>query len=475
MKRSCSFLFGLILFLPILHVKCLAATVQTVVVSQNSYSVLQNTRGLRALKQKGGYASVSLFDETDAAQWARGFNIVELGDINDNRLTYRLLKKEGILSITHHIAYDWMPAFYYYTSGDNSGFVSWLYANRSFATLNPNGPFIHCRQSHYDWCQDYYYNLGNKEVFKKRVDNLIYKIKQKGFNGIFFDWASGGYILQKEYKPVLAYFHQLNPHKNYFELIAEFYKTLRQKGVFVVTNQAFRKHKYLLPFVTYDMTESYITDTRHIKKNIQIQGVGWVDSLPITNYYPIYADHHTLKDSLKFINLLTKYKKEYRKDGFKNFIYMNYLAPAYKKVYSSGLLYKEIEPKNGIYFGYAMAKLTDNLVYAEVPQNRKLEQDNIYFYKLGKPLGQSYSRLENIGGYIRFYRHGFVLTCKAHRHNIYLKISSKFLPKKTDVYDAYNKVWLKVRDRSLIVKLHFIQNRFTKKYLPLGRVYLYKN
>jgi len=475
MIKNISFLSWYFLLLPFLHVGCFATSVHAVVVSKDYYIVLHKTKGLTTLKQKGGYATSSLFEGKGAIRWTKKFNIVELGDINDDRLIYKLLKKDGILSIKHHIAYDWMPAFYYYTDGHNSSFVSWLYKHRRFATLNPNGPFIHCKENHYSWCQDYYYNLGNKEVFRRRVDNLLHTIKQKGLNGVFFDWASGGYILQKNYKSIFARFKQLNPHKNYFALVAKFYKILRQKGVFVVTNQAFRKHRYLLPFISYDMTESYITDTKHIQKKVQIQNIGWVNNLEITNYYPIYDNSHKLKDSLFFINLLTKYKKQYHKYGFKNFIYLNYLAPDYKKVYSSGMLYHMVKPKNGIYFGYAMAKLTDNLVYAEVPQNHKLERDNIYFYKLGRALGKSYLTLQNIGGYVRFYKNGFVLTCKAHRHDIYLSISSKFLPRNTDIYDAYNKAWLRDKNKRLTVKLHFIQNQFTKAYLPLGRLYLYKN
>ena len=475
MTKNISSLFKYLLILSFLHVSSFADNLHANIVGKNQYKIIDNTKNLTILKQKGGYATSSLFEGESAIRWAKKFSIVELGDINDDKLTYKRLKKDGILSIKRHIAYDWMPAFYYYTDGGNSGFVSWLYKHRRFATLNPNGPFIHCKENHYDWCKDYYYNLGNKEVFRHRVDNLIHTIKQKGFNGVFFDWASGGYILQKEYKSIFARFKQLNPHKNYFSLVAKFYKILRQRGVFVVTNQAFRKHAYLLPFVSYDMTESYITDTKQIQKKIQVQGVGWVNNVEITNYYPIYDDSHILNDSLAFINLLTKYKKEYQKYGFKNFIYMNYLAPVYKKVYSSGLLYRETKPKNGIYFSYAMAKLTNNLVYAEVPQNHKLERDNIYFYKLGRVLGKSYLILKSIGGYVRFYKNGFVLTCKAYKHDVYLSISSKFLPQNTDIYDAYNKVWLKDRNRRLTVKLHFIQNQFTKEYLPLGRVYLYKN
>jgi len=193
----------------------------------------------------------------------------------------------------------------------------------------------------------------------------------------------------------------------------------------------------------------------------------------VTNYYPIYDNSNDLKDSLKFIDLLSSYKKKYKKYGFKNFIYLNYLAPEYERVYESSLLYRMKKPKNGIYFSYAMAKLADSMVYAEVSENRNLERDEIYFYDLGHVLGASYEKLDAIDGYIRFYKKGFVLVSQAYSTELYLKIKSKYLKKNIKIYDTYNKNYLKVDQESVTVLLKYQQETFGHKYLPLGRVYLY--
>jgi hypothetical protein len=469
-------IFGRYLFLLL----CVTAVsyaeyIHSTIVGKNDYRVINpnKTGQLKVLKQKGGYVSIPLFEGEWAVKWARKFNIAELGNFNDDRFSENLLKKAGIASIKHHIAYDWMPGVYYNLYGSNGKFVSWLYKNRNFATLNPKGPFIHCRKNHYDWCNDYYYDLGNPKVFERRVKNLIDTMKAKGFNGIFFDWGSGGYILDKEYKSVYSNFKKLNPNKNYFKLIGAFYKRLREDGIFVVTNQAFRKERYLLPFVTYDMTESYITTNINIKKSMQIQGVGALDTIDVTDYYPIDNNSKTLQKTLFYIDLLEKYKKEYKKEGFKNFVYLNYLAPVYKPVYNSDILYREVKPKNGIYFSYAMAKLTDSLVYAEVPDNRKLERDDVYFYKLSKVLGERYEKLDGIDAYVRFYKNGFVLASAAYGHDIYLKLSSRFLPQKAEIYDAFNNVWIQAKSHTVILKLHYAKSIFKHTALPLGRVYLY--
>lgn len=443
------------------------------VVSKEEYKIVSKneTRDLKIQKKRGDFATGSIFRD-DEINWAKRFNIAELGGIDDEHITYELSQEKKVLDISHHIAYDWMPAFYYYVSGKNREFISYLYEHRSQTTLNPNGPYPHCKKHHYDWCQDYYYNLGSKDVLKRRVDDLIMNMKRKGFNGIFFDWASGGYILEKEYKPMYENFKKLNPNKDYFKVVSNLYKTLKEKGIFFITNQAFRKDSYLLPYITYDMTESYITTDEKINKKIQIKDIGWVDKIPVTNYYPIYKNSNSLKDSLHFIDLLTKLKEKYKKYGFKNFIYMNYLAPKLKKTQIPSL-YEMEKPKNGIYFSYAMAKLTDNIVYAEVPFDRKLERDDVYFYNLGKPLGNNYLKLNAIDAYVRFYQNGFVLASEGYSDKKYIKIFSSFIPDGKFIYDAYNQIWIKSKQQSVVIRLDFQKDTFSNKPLPLGRVFLY--
>lgn len=449
--------------------------IKSMIVNKNEFRsyAAKDVKEHTILRKKGDYATASLFDHDGSIDWAKKFDIVELGGIDDPKITYALLKEKGLLDIKHHLAYDWLPAFYYYTSGENRKFINWLYKNRSYATLNPKGPFLHCKENHYDWCEDYYYNLGNTDVMNGKINSLENNMKTKGFNGLFFDWASGSYILENEYKKILSTFKKLNPKKDYFTLIGDFYKKLKKAGIFVVTNQAFRKDKYLLPYVTYDMTESYITTDQSNNKKIQIEGKGWVNKIQTTEYYPINQKSKSLQDTLEYLDLLAGYAKKYKKDGFKNFIYLNYLGPDYELMYKNSALYRIKKPKNGIYFSYAMAKLTNSFVYAEVSYDRTLERDDVYFYDLGLPLGKNYQKLDAIKGYVRFYTNGFVLASSAYKKDIDLKISSSFLPKNKEIYDAYEGVWIKSKMKSVILELKFDKDIFTKAYLPMGRVYLY--
>ncbi len=444
----------------------------TTLVKENNYKIIKFIKGRLATK-KGEYVLASLFED-EQLDWAKKFDIAELGGVDDIHVTLNLLKKKRALGIKYHIGYDWMPAFYHYTSGKNRKFVDWLYLNKNKTILNPNGPFLHCKKNGYDWCEDFYYDYGDKKLFAKRVDDLVMSMKSKGFNGVFFDWASGGFILSKEYKSMQKTFAKRHPKKNYLKLVGKFYEKLKKRGVFVVTNQAFRKEKYLLRHVAYDMTESYITTDKKRKLRIQLAGKGWVDSIKVTNYFPIYKNSKSLKDSLHFIDLLTSYKKKYRKYGFKNFIYLNYIAPEYEKVYASASLYRIKKPKNAIYFSYAMGKLTDNIVYAEISMNRKLERDDIYFYDLGKPLGDNYIKLDSLKeGYVRFYHNGFVLASNANKKDLFLKLVSNFIPKNRKIYDAYNDIWLQSKNNTLVIKLDYKKDSFSEKNLPLGRVFIY--
>ncbi len=443
------------------------------IVSKEQYKVYRKHKG-KVTHKKGEYTIISLFSNDNEIEWAKMFDMVEMGGVDDMNIKKNTLKNKQLLSINRRIGYNWMPAFYYYTKSKNRDFVDWVYNNRQRTTLNPNGPFLHCKKNGYDWCRDYYYNYGDKELFKKRVEDLIYDMRSKGFNALFFDWASGSFLLSKEYAKMRKNFQKLNPNKNYFELIGNFYKTLKNNGVFIVTNQAFRKEKYLLKYVNYDMTESYTTTDTTKKIKIQIAGVGWRDSIKTTNYYPIYKNSKTIKDSLHFMDILDSYKKKYKKYGFKNFIYMNYIAPRYKRVYESFPLYKEVKPKNAIYYSYATAKLSNNLVYAEIPENRALERDEIYFYDLGKPLGKKYKKLDAINAYVRFFSNGFVLSSEAYSKTKYIKIDSRYIPANRYIYDAYDNVWMKSNNHSLVIKISYIKDEFTKKSLPAGRVFLYQ-
>ena len=122
-----------------------------------------------------------------------------------------------------------------------------------------------------------------------------------------------------------------------------------------------------------------------------------------------------------------------------------------------------------------MAKLRDNFVYAQVPYDARLERDELYFYDLGEVLGKSYTCINIVNGYIRFYTKGFVLASSALQKDQYLHIESSLIPKGKKIYDLYNAVWINQNNKSATVKLHSIEDGFTGKPLPLGRVFLYED
>lgn len=437
-------------------------------VTPSQYKLTTSTKKITLIK--GAYATAVPFEKEHNVAWIKRFNIVQAGGVNDNDITPDVLKDKGILESDYHIGYDWMPAFYNYTSGHNRQFVSYIVQNKESMTLNPQGPFTHCKRNAYDWCEDYYYNYFDETLLETRVNKLVAAINKKGYNGVFFDWASTKFLVEPENKSMKEYIAKHYPKKSYLEAVKKFYTMLQKRGVFVVTNQAFRDNE-LLASVDYDMTESYITSVKKLNTAITLKGKGKVQSIDLTRYYPIYANSTTIEDSLNFLNLLDSYKKKYKKSGFKNFIYMNYLAPKYVEI--SKNIYKETEPKNAIYYGYAMGKLTDSVVYGEVQVDRSLERDEVYFYDLGKPLDEEYQKMANMKGYIRFFQKGFVLASNAYSKTQYLQVTSKHIPLNRSIYDAYNKVWLKNDEQSVTVKLSYEKSPFEEKNSPLGRVYLY--
>ena len=440
--------------------------------NQNFYKEIKHVENVHLTYQKGEYATALLENKTDSIEWAKKFSIVQVGGINDDNINKKLLQEKGILDIKYHIGYDWMPALYYYTNSTNKVFTDWLHTNKGITTLNPDGPFPHCRMNHYDWCEDYYYNYFDQNTLNRRVKNLIENMKEKDFNGVFFDWGSAQFLLENENKKIHKYVEKKYPHKTYLDAVANFYKKLKENNVFVITNQAFRNDS-LLANVSYDMTESYITTTQDIKKKVYIQNKGALSSLKITRYYPIYKDSKTIEDSIYFLNILDAYKKKYQKNGFKNFIYMNYLSPRFVLSNDANNTYIPQAPKNAIYYGFAMAKLTGSIAYGEVQGYRRLERDKIYFYNLGTALGEKHQKLDALSGYIRYYQNGFVLVSNAYKKAHYLKISLPNRDKDSKIFDTYNKKWIQSDKNSVVIKLEYEKSMITNKYSPLGRVYLY--
>jgi hypothetical protein len=433
--------------------------------------------GPHITKSKGEFATASIY-ENHRLKWASNFKIVEIGELEITQDQIDFLRKKGVEKI---FVYQWMPAGYHYISGDDDPFMDWVYQNRYTLTLNPEGPFPHCNEMGYTWCQDYYYDFGNQELVERRVSFIKEKTLDRGIDGVFFDWASGVFIEEEVYRPIKDRFYQLHPDGDYFKYVSDFYDALRKEGVMVFTNQGFRKASYHLPVVDYDMTESYITTDEVLNEKAWIilkdeagKTVKKLMDIPITNYYPVSVDVPSLEDTAYYMNYLETLKNQYSGKNFKRFVYMNYVSPELEKVgeMEGYPVFKAKIPKNAIFFSYAMGKLCGEFVYTEVPLDHSLEKEDLYFYRLGNPLGDTFEKIGN-QKYIRFFSNGFVIA-GLWENPQNLTVSSPYL-KNGFVYDIYNRKWLKIDKNSIEIKIEPYFDHIQQKIVPIGRVFVYSD
>ena len=424
----------------------------------------------------------------DVLNWLKNFNIVEVGGFDDKedleRFIYQLLENN-----VNPIVYEWMPAGYYYPNGNNNEFMEWIYKNKDIYTLNPNGPFIMCDGED---CEDFYFDLGNESLINKRISYLNNSLNELGAKGLFFDWASGLFINEDKYRRILREWISRHPNRDYLEAVGNFYRKLKETtGVLIVTNQGFRNAKNVLPYVDYDITESYATDADKICcgnnslcKKINILYKGKIYNLEVnkTIYYPVSDDACTgsLSDTIQWLNYLNG-NAIYAGSDFKGFIYLNYAAPEYVKTQKNGkVVYALKKPKNAIYFGYALPKLLGWNSYTEVILSNEephrifsLEQDKVYFADLGNPLGKSYEHFQNDYGdyYVRYYENGFVLVGQFD-HSSCLTLTSPYI-RDGKMYDLYNDEVYVAKNQKITFHIKPEIDPLTGKYAPLGRVFVY--
>jgi len=416
--------------------------------------------------------------DSEQLQWIRNFKIIESGGLQWplSRQAREYLRSAGDFKI---LVYDWMPAGYHYLDGSpDDPFMQWVYSYRYVLTLNPEGPFLHCQNSGYDWCQEYYFDFGIDSLIDKRVQYQAAVIADSALDGIFFDWASGNFIDEPEYTFVKDTFYARHPQMNYFERVARYYDILKQAlphGI-IVTNQAFRRAEYLLAHTDYDMTESYVTTDEYTGDTLNVYGYGRME-VPVTGYYPVSENYEngTINDQIFFLDYLVDLGRIYGSQTFGGFIFMNYAAPEFvptDSLYQGDTVYLARKPKNAIYFGYALPKLLNQIPYTEVPFDHRLERDSVYFYDLGVPLGDSYQRLDTTL-YVRYYTNGLVLVGYTPHDSITVELTSEYLHDSIMVFDSYTGKWLQTGSHTLHLPVKTEADRLTGRRAPFGRVLIY--
>ena len=374
--------------------------------------------------KKGDYATARAW-EPDSLAYASHFRIAELGGFED-------IEPIDLSPFSNPIAYVWLAGFYK-DERERDPFVKWAYLHKEHTTLNPhytpNG-------------NDFYFDMCDEELQLKRMEYLTQKCRSLGVAGLFFDWANEEFLYEKGFEPLLKSFKKRHPHQSYSSCIQRFLERLRQKGLLIVTNQAYRNPK-ILRSVDYDMTESYlITDERLSKETA-------------------YTRYQPLEEVLEYFKILHELKRRYAPFGFKNFIYMNYAAPRITPTPKGAL---RSSPKENILYSFVLAKMGGFIPYTEVPADHSLERTSLYFLDIGSP---KTSMRRFAKGWYRLYERGLLLLFDPLCEISYFTIDG--LPTQI-VYDWDEEVWLQ---KNLTIKVQPNYDPLTHRFHPKAKVLLY--
>lgn len=428
-------------------------------------------------KKRGDFASTFNTNDYSILNFVSQFNAVEIGGVGDitPQSTIAYLKDRGVKRV---FCYDWMPAVYYYLFEENYPFVNWVYDNRYVATLNPDGPFPHTESEGYNFAREYYLDFLNEDVVNRRVDFITNIAIDNGYNGLFFDWASGVFILEPEYSTIRDYFNQKHPDYSYLESVGYFYQSLREKcnnlDIQIITNQGYRNAENVLPFTTYDMAESYIVGFDYFGKILNVEGYGNIE-VPETQFFPVSEQgEEDFSDTLYYLNEIDSLIKQYAGEGFKKFIFMDYAAPEFVYNEKRGV-YIPQKPKNAIFLSFATAKLINQTSFLEVPFDQHLEFSEVYFVNLGRALGENYKVNWEEKYAVRFYQNGFVFVYFGDSLENDIEIESNFLPQYGFVFDMFLERWLYINSHRISIHIKSKADPLTGKVIPVGRVFMYED
>lgn len=422
--------------------------------------------------RRGDYVTGSSRPDAEELAWMGRFRVVHAGGLSDPLPTKAIaaLRAAGVQTL---LVYDWLPATYHYLDGESDDpLTQWLYDNRDWATLNPAGPFPHCVEEGYSWCEDYYFDLGNPAVREKRIAYLVRRVHALGYDGLFFDWGNSLFLDEPDYALLRAVYEERHPELPYAQAVALFYQALRERGVVVQSNQGFDDAAVLLPSVDYDTSESAGTTDAMMGRRLVLVGQGRT-AVPDTIYYPNSPDprHGSLTDTLEVWQWMMGRVARFAAPDFHGIVHLNYAAPFWEPLSEEGRLYRPRMPRNAIFFDEALARLFDQAAYTEVPWDHRLERDEVYFYDLGEPLEPALQSVQ--GGYVRYYTQGFVLV-GAWDAPATLTLHHPSLPTAGVVYDAYRRMWIPVEmAHTLKLSLSPEPDPVTGRMAPLGRIVLY--
>lgn len=257
---------------------------------------------------------------------------------------------------TKVVLYEWAVAFY------PSIATPWHRALPPTALLNRQPLRGHLGAADAD---AFYYDPARREHERGRAEMLARRLKSLGYDGVFLDTTTAASV----HPAALAEYQRRHPSVDYDVAFARFLKHLREAGLFVVTNQGYRRADQVLPYVQWDVSESLITYPRDGRFVLR----PWDDGEDRWN-----------STAYLFRNLITPAQRKYPRVRFTHINYVN-----------DPKLLEEI---------VAVARLYDHHAYVAQPDAVKGLESDLYFLDLGKPK----PRVETSRGAYRLFEKGFV-------------------------------------------------------------------
>ncbi len=156
-------------------------------------------------------------------------------------------------------------------------------------------------------------------------------------------------------------------------------------NVKVFPNQGFRNAENVLPFVNYDMAESYVVSLNYSGKSFNVEGYG-IEKIPETLFFPVSQDgKEDFYDTLYYLGLVDSLIKEYGGEDFRKFVFLNYAAPDFVFNKKKEKLCRQ-KPCDAIFLSFATVKLIHRTSFLEVSFDPYFEFSNVYFVNLAHAL-----------------------------------------------------------------------------------------
>jgi hypothetical protein len=385
--------------------------------------------------------------------WLERFEIVVPGEILPLDQIARL-KAAG----SQLFFYSWSTGMYV----DNPSALpagSWeakVWERRKQWLLNPNkaaeGPDGQWRS--------YYYDPGAKDFRRAWTNSLTATRKAAEYDGVFFDLVGSLYVPDNFVKV----FKQRHPGASFDKSLAEAFRMLRTNGTKVFTNQGYRTAAAYLPASTHDLTESIMTSFVWGEPvNVFVAGEGLVRALE--TFYRPWDEVQWIVDDIQ--------AQVARYNPAVTICHLNYVNARFEATGQTTTVGGQEVPvfartvdRAAIFYGYALAKLWGHESYSP-GDSVALSRDEVYFTRLGKPLGASWEQRGEV--VLRYYENGIVAV-GAGTDPATADVTSSLVPADvTALWDLYDEQQIDGPSITLVPT----RSEASGRLYPAGRVYLY--